>query len=195
MSNVPAVADDEMPLAPAVANGDDTVANEMNISGEMDADIVATGVEGGDPLPPGTYHFKLVSYEKVGKPNDDGQGADPYFAITYECQDPRFPKRKTFDNVTWVRPFDLAGARAGDPAAQEKCKKRLGKIKALQTACGFKPSGKYDVMADFLDKQPEVKIQLSVKERMQKDANNKYTVKTGIMDNNVVKYFPVMRTA
>jgi hypothetical protein len=149
----------------------------------------------------GTYHFKLVSYERKGKANDDGQGPDPFFSLKFECQDPRFPKRIVFDNVTWVRACDLAAARAGDPAAQDKCKRRLGKIKQLQKEAGFKPPPTYNVMTDFLDKQPEVKIQLSVKERMHKDEDptsstfGKYVIKTGIMDNNVVKYIPVLRTA
>jgi hypothetical protein len=189
------MVDDEMPAAPVHEGSDDVPFDTIEVSGEMDASLIAEAVETGDALPHGMYPFKLLSFEKKGKINEDGKGPDPYFAITFECTDPKYLKRKVFDNVTWVRACDLAGARAQDPEAKEKCRKRLGKMKALQAACNFKPTGSYDVINDFLVKQPELKIQVGQKERKVKDAAGKYTISTGRIDNDVIKYFPLQRTA
>lgn len=193
--NKAAVVDDEMPLAPPT-EGDTNVSTEVEISGEMDADIVATSTSMGEPIPAGTYHFKLKKYEQRGKPNDDGQGPDPNFSIQWECQDPRFANRLVFDIVTWVRPVDLQRRRMGDPDAIVKCKNRLGRMKDIQKAAGFAPQGTYDVKKDFLDKSPELKLQINVKEKKDKNpTTGKYDMPTGEMQNTIAKYLPLMRQA
>jgi hypothetical protein len=69
-------------------------------------------------------------------------------------------------------------------------------MKDLQAACGFKGQGDYDVEKDFLDTMPEVKIQLKLVEKKDKNpTTGAWDVSTGQMKNDRVKYYPVMRQA
>jgi hypothetical protein len=191
------IEDDEMPLAPPTEGSTDTPPEGgLEFSSKMNFDLIKDAQSLGEPLPVGTYHFKLDKYEKRGKPNDDGQGPDPYYALSWKCQDPRFSGRMYWENVTWVRDVDFQAAMAGDAAARSKCLKRLVNMKDLQAACGFKGVGDYDVEKDFLDTMPEVKIQLKLVEKKDKDPRTgAWTVSTGQMKNDRVKYYPVMRQA
>lgn len=188
--------DDEMPAAPAVEGSTDVANHTVAIDAEMDSGIVEQAIDLGQPVPIGVYHLRLVKYEVKGTPADDGQGPQPYFSCEFEIlNDPKFAGRKLFDNITWVRGIDRKKANMGDPEAQRTCQNRLGKIKQFQQEAGFKPAGTYNVQTDFLDKKPEVKAQVGVKERKQKDSAGKYTISTGQMDNTIIKYLPVMKRA
>jgi hypothetical protein len=180
------VLDDEMPVAPPTEGSTEGAPQEVEIDGAMTAEIVKEAVDMGEPIPVGTYHFKLESYRTGGKANDDGQGVDPYFNCQFTCLDPKYTNRKVFSIITWVRKVDFQ--------ARLKCRNRLGNIKQLQEAAGFNPQGEYNVKSDFLDKSPEVKIQLGVRERKSLNpVTKKYDLPTGIQENFVVKFVPLLR--
>lgn len=188
--------DDEMPPAPPEEGSSDAPSNEIEIGGSIDASMVETADDLNQPIPQGTYPFRLKSYTCGGKINDDGLGADPYFNVQWECLDPRFARRIVFDFITFVRDIDIQRANAGDPDARAKIKGRLARLKEVQKAAGYKPHGNYNVRTDFLDKQPELKLQLRIGEKKDKNPlTGKYDVPTGDKQNNIQKYLPMVRQA
>lgn len=187
--------EDEMPEVPQTAPG--TVQAE---AGDIDAGIYDDVPKMGEPLPKGTYHFRLDSYTQgTGEAEKDdpfGFGAQPYFQIIWSCQQEPFVGRSFMDFAPWITPA-VARAAVGpnsDPkvaAARSLINKRLWKSKAIVEAAGLKPTGSFS-FKNFLDTNPEVKIQLAVKERKEKASDGTYKG-TGIQGNSAAAYLPLHR--
>lgn len=160
----------------------------------------------GDPIPIGTYHFRLEKTttgkskveEKpgVGKTYSNGTPIkdQPWFQLFWTCQQEPHTGRSFSDFCPWVDKEARELAKSGDPGAQILLKDRLWKAKAVLEAAGYKPSGQFDIEKDFFSTNPEVKIQLGLQPGKMKDAAGKY-VEDGSMRNKAIKYLSLTRPA
>lgn len=208
--NVPSVvADDELPAPPAVAQQAAGDQPAVEVSGEVSSDVFDL-VTGQEPLPQGTYVFRLDEYrtrmDDAPKADEDpfGFGGQPAFMVFNACQQEPHVGHNFMEYVTWCTPEVFAAAMGPKDhpktqAARKLVNSRLWKAKDILEGAGFKPSGKFDFKA-FMDTHPEYKIQLKVVEKKAKtgrvDAQgNKIYEKTGQNVNQSVKYFPLNRPA
>lgn len=171
--------DDEMPQAPGT-NG--AAADAVSINGEFDMAALDGVPNLGDALPAGVYEVRLRSFSE--KKNDNG----PFFGLQWSVQQEPHAGRLIFENyVPFCTPEQFAAAVAGDPVAKAAVADRMPRLKSIMKAADYKPVGKTDIKA-FLATNPELKIQINVKEKKQKvEATGKYEG-TGEMENGVVKY-------
>lgn len=181
--------DDEMPQAPGATQtttGATGGSPEVAFDGTFDASDFE-GVPGlENVLPAGVYEVRLKSYSQ--KKNDKG----PFFGLQWAVQQEPLVGRMIFENyVPWVDEATLIAARAGDPVAKGVMSDRLPRIKAIMKAAEYKPVGKTDIVA-FLATNPELKVQVTVSERKEKDPNTRQYVGTGEMENRIVKYISKM---
>lgn len=121
-----------------------------------------------------------------------GKKAEPYFAMQWKCQEEPLTGRVLFDNVPWVDAKDVVDANNSKSPRQSEAKgilgNRLVRANSIMAAAGFKPTGQFG-FRQFLDSHPELKIQVSVAEKKDKNpATGKYDVPTGEMQNRIVKY-------
>lgn len=183
--------DDELPLPPT----GDGEAPEVQFSTMMDASLLSDVPGLNDPIPAGVKHFRLDTYKKT-----IDKEKQPRFDIIWKCQEEPNVGRILRDYVGWVSAEMIAAAQdPSNPQCQEGralIRKRLPRVKEIQSAAGFKPSGQYDVEADFFAQHPEVKIPVTVSERKNKDEREfidgapnadfgKYTISTGTMQNGI----------
>lgn len=193
--------DDELPMPPTgTAVAEDTGVAEADFSGEANASDFAEVPGMNEPIPQGTYHYRLHSYKKVV--DKDGQ---PRFDSQWSCQQEPHTGRRLMDFIGWVSAETFAAARAGDAAAKDIVKKRLPRAKELMAAAGYKPVGAFNFETDFLATNPEVKIPTTVTQRMNKDERaevdgqpnpnfGKYKIPTGINQNGLPNsYLPLNR--
>jgi len=186
--------DDEMPVAPT--NDDVPFGNEQELTldtGMVSMDMVDKGVN-FTHLPPGLYHVRLEKYACKGKIVEDGMGPNPYFSCEWVVVNPsqHAGRKIMFDNVTWVRKYDVERAAAGDPEAGIIMQNRMGRMKQLMKAAQFSKRS-FDVQKDFLDTKPEVNAKVSVKDRKMFDEIKNEWVKTGKRDNEILEYLPLMK--
>lgn len=194
------VADDELPSAP-IGTGDATT--EVVVDGSFDAADLASVPKLGEPIPIGTYHFRCESFSEgendpsADKPDEARFGKQPYFIPRWVCQqEPHTGRVFGNDFVSWVNQETFAAARSGDKTAQKIIQNRLMAAKDIMEKASYKPTGKSDFKT-FLATNPELKIQLSVKERKTyvSAPGGRKLVPTGEMQNNRVKYLPLNRPA
>lgn len=184
------IENDELPLPPTGGG-----PAPVDFSGEVDASVFGEVPQLNDPVPQGVFHVRLGAYtKKVG--DDNGL---PYFACQLKVQEEPHVGRVVFDNVFWVDKATLAAAADKNAPncmeARAIINKRLPRAKALMKAAGFTPSGSFDFEKDFLASNPEFKARVTVSERKDKDAKGKWTIPTGMMQNNVADYLPLARPA
>lgn len=186
--------DDEVPEAPVAAEGDAPVSGFMDAAAMEDVPLM------GEPFPVGTYHFRLDSYtESWFEPSVEdvekyaGLARQPQFQLHWSCQQEPHTGRVYMDFMPWVTEECVKAAVGGNPLAKELVKKRLFAAKTLMLACGFKPVGAFDFKGDFLGANPEVRIQLSVREA--KTRVDGKLQPTGEMRNRTVKYVSLQRPA
>lgn len=185
--------DYDIPEAPAGASAE--------AAASIDSGAVAGMFDGvpdlGEPIPIGTYHFRLAKYaQKWTSPTEEekakGGLPEPYYAVEWHCQQEPHVGRIHFENIPWVRKEMVTAAAAGDPNARKYLNNRLPRAKNIMEAAGFKPTGNFDFETDFLALNPEIKIQLGLQAAKTKDASGKY-VETGSFRNKTVRYYPLHR--
>lgn len=155
------------------------------IEDEIDAAAFTDVPKMGEAIPVGTYHFRLEKFEERWKDKDDKGNEipeaerNPYFALQWKCQQEPYTGRVVFDNVPWVRQKDVQDAASQDSPRRAEARKllnnRLPKAKEIMEAAGFLDAGrgKFNFKA-FLGTNPEMKLQLKVKERQSKGPDGKY---------------------
>ena len=192
--------DDEMPQAP-LAVAASVGSPEVAFSGDLSTDSYSKVPEMGEPLPVGTYHFRLDHYT-VGwsdTPTADKDpfafGAQPYMMLFWACQQEPCVGRSFVDFAPWVNDKTAAAAnQTANPATASEAQKivndRIWKLKAIATAAGYKPpqGGGFNAKS-FLATNPEIKIALRQKERKEK-VGDKY-VGTGKQGNVANEYLPM----
>ncbi len=188
---------DELPSPPegqAVPEIDDVI----------DASLFGDVPKMGDAIPAGTYAFRLEKYEegwsstdyKTGRTLSDEE-KQPYFSLQWKCQQEPHVGRVVFDIVTWVKTSDVKAAndpqnpRRGE--ARSILNKRLPKAKAIMEAAGFVPTGQFG-FKQFLATNPELKLQLKLKEKQDKQPNGTWKG-NGDYTNDVQKYLSLHRPA
>lgn len=172
--------DDEMPVAPGTGT-----APVVTIDDTIDASAFDSVPKMGDALPAGVYTVRLKGFSDAIA--DDGA---PYFKIQWSVTQEPHVGRLIFDSIPWVESAGVVAAKAGDPQAQSVLNSRLPRSKAVMAAAGFKPSGSFG-FKQFLGTNPEVKVQITVNERKQKNAKGDW-VGTGENGNKVVKYISLI---
>lgn len=187
------IADDEN--LPSPPSGAEAGQSTTTIDGSFDANDLAAVPKLGEAIPVGTYHFRAESYTEHDQPTNDKTpadelrfGAQPVFWVIWSCQQEPHTGRTFLDFINWVKPEVFAAARGGDKAAQKVLAARLSRAKMVMEGASYKPVGKSDFKA-FLATNPELKIQVSLKERKSKG------VGTGEMANGAVKYLSLNRPA
>lgn len=186
--------DDELPQPPTAEQTAGDGANvAANFDGGFDASLLGDVPKLNDPIPAGTYEFRADKYIK--KLDKDGH---PRYDLQWKCQTEPHTGRVVFDFISWCSSETFAAAAnpnsPGRGEAKELINKRLPRAKAIMDAAGFKPVGKTD-FDEFLNQQPVVRLQLTVAERKGKDAQGKYTIPTGDMQNNIQNYMSLTRPA
>jgi hypothetical protein len=175
--------DDEMPQAPEAAAG----TPQVTIDDQIDASLFDNVPKMGDALPAGVYSVRLKQFSDAVA--DDGA---VYFKIQWSVTQEPHVGRVFFDNIPWVSKTDVEQAKAGNPQAQAVLSERLPRSKAVMEAAGFKPSGKFG-FKEFMGTNPELKVQVTINERKQKDAKGAW-VGTGEMGNKIQKYISLVAT-
>lgn len=187
------IDDDELPSPPAEVV---PAASEATFDSEIPAELFGDVPKRGEPIPIGTYEFRLDSFRKFETASGDNKG-QPNFAIQWKCQEEPYTGRVVFENVPWVKPEDVkAASNQTDPRcskAQKTLRNRLPAAKEIMEACSFKPAGKFQ-FEEFLAGHPACKLQLKLKERQEKTSDGKYKG-TGEMGNEVVKHLSLVRPA
>lgn len=187
--------DDELPSPPQGGE-----APQIEVDGGFDAADMTAVPKLGEPLPVGTYHFRCESFDQAEndadptKPDEARLGKQPYFQVRWTCQQEPYTGRVFIDFVSWVNQATFAAARSGDKAAQKIIASRLPAAKEIMEKAAFKPVGRSDFKA-FLATNPELKIQLGVRERKSRNKANGQLISTGEMVNSRVKYLPLNRPA
>lgn len=177
---------DELPAPP------EDVTQEL--SGTFDESLLDDVPDLNEPIPKGTWHFRLdqyfVNYNEATDRNGEVLWPEkqPDLGLLWKCQEEPHTGRSFIDNVRWVTPDVFEKASQGDPAARELIRVRLPGAKALLKGCDFKLAGK-DFFKDFLDQHPETRITISVKEKKRREGDQ--FVGTGEMKNGIVKYVPL----
>jgi hypothetical protein len=173
----------------------ETVAVGVVIDGSGDAGMLDGVPEMGEPIPIGTYHFRLSKYEAkqtIPDPTKPVETPEFYYALQFTCQQEPYVGRIHFDNCAWVRKETRQAALAGDPEARTLLNNRLVRAKALMEAAGFKPTGTFDFEKDFLATNPELLIQIGLQEGKTKSPDGKL-ISSGSFRNKTVKYVPIRR--
>jgi len=184
---------DEMPAAPPASQEG---AAAVEFSGEVDASVFDDVHAGGEPLPQGTYHFRLEAYDKRFADPDKSGVAQPYYALRWRCQQEPHVGRVYFENVPWVREEDVKIATDQrhplNRQAKQTLSDRLWKAKDLMDKAGFKPTGRLNFEA-FLDTNPEVRIPLTLQEVKEKQPDGSLKG-AGRFRNKSNKYLPLARS-
>lgn len=192
--------DDEIPQAPAGSVDEVPFGQEAQFDTSIDASLFDEVPRMGDPVPAGTYHFRLEKYEK--RMTEEGQ---PYFALQWNGQQEPIVGRKVFENVPWILPEDAKDAADPSSVRRAEARKilnnRLPKAKEIMEAAAFKPTGQFG-FEQFLASNPEMKLVVKVKERqsatgrMVEGKGGKQVKEykgTGEMGNDVVKHLSLHR--
>lgn len=198
--------DDEMPQAPQGTAQAAGAVPVKDFGGEIETSVYEKVPEMGEPIPVGTYHFRLDRYSTGWNPSpkveDDpyGFGAQPYFMIFFVCQQEPETGRVFVDFCPWVSD-EVARMAAGpetDPrtsTAQKLVNDRVWKGKAIAEAANYRPpeGGRFNVKT-FFATNPELKIQLGQAEKKEKQKNPDGTTKyvgTGKQQNKALAYLPL----
>lgn len=200
MSQVDETDEIPSPPAPDPLAGHDA-GSEATFDDSFDAGLLGDVPKRGDPIPIGTYHFRLAEFKKMQTASGKNQG-QPYFALQWKCQEAPYEGRVVFENVPWVSVADVRDA--SDPTSPRRSEaksiinKRMPAAKEIMEAASFKPTGQFG-FAEFLASHPEMKLQLKLKERQSKtgtkaDGTPEYKG-TGEMGNEVQKHIPLARPA
>lgn len=184
---------DELPQPPIPQADGSTESAVANFDATFDPSILADVPKMNDPIPAGTYEFRLDKFTK--KLDKDNM---PRYDVQWKCQQEPHTGRVAFDFVSWISGEDLAAAsNTSNPRCQEArdlIRKRLPRVKAIMEAAGYKAVGPTN-LDEFFSTQPVVKIQLTVAERKGKDKDGKYTIPSGDMQNNIQNYISLSRPA
>lgn len=185
--------DDELehsiPTAPPVGAGATQEVSMADVSAE-DFNEVS---ELGEPIPVGTYHFRLDSYTtaktevRTNEQTGMTEGGEPYYSLLWKCQEEPFVGRVVPDNVPWVKLEDLEAARRGDPTAKAKLVRRLPRAKTIMKTLGW--TGTF---LDFLATNPELRLTLGLQEAKEKGPGGKL-IPTGNFRNKISRYLPLVR--
>ena len=191
---------DELPSPPPGEEGAALVSAPIDDS--LDASLLTDVPKMGEAIPVGTYAFRLDSFKegwttknyKTGEDLTEGE-SQPYFALQWKCQQEPYVGRVVFENVPWVRRDtvqDAANAQSPNRAeARKLINNRLPRAKEIMEASGFQPTGTFG-FKDFLGSNPELKLQLKLKERQQKGPDGKWKG-TGEWGNEVQKHLSLYR--
>lgn len=189
--------DDELPQPPAgpeVEMGGDGKRPEVSFIAEMTADLLDDVPGMNEPIPQGTYIYRLKSFVK--ETDKDNQ---PRYMVQWSCQQEPNTGRILRDYIQWVDEATMAQAadrgHIRHKEAKEIIRKRLPRAKELMKVAGFKPVGKFN-FDEFLSSSPEVKIPTTITERKEKDTREtvnggpnpdfgKYTISTGDKQNGL----------
>lgn len=184
--------EDELPEAPHT----EAPAGGPVLYDEVSSEVLGGVPKMGDPIPKGTYHFRLDSY------STGGTAQEPYYMLQWKCQEEPNTGRIAFDIVTWASEDDI---RAANDSRHPRCNEarailnnRLMRAKSLMDACSW--SGGFKAL---LDAHPEIKITIDLQERKTKALNpdgsakmengKKVYLPTGEMGNRIVKYLSLTR--
>lgn len=192
------VLNDEMPSAPVAESheeGGETTAQPIDVP--VEASIFDAVPKMGEALPIGTYHMRgELNAEgftdfKDGTPQEVRDfGKQPYYQVLWKVQQEPLVGRGFMDFVPYVNEETARAAAQGNSTARGIVNDRLWKAKMILEGAGYKPSGAFS-FREFLLTNPEMKIQLKVVPRKQKDASGKY-VATGENGNQAVHYIPLV---
>lgn len=188
------IENDELPQPPTGGGPNGSPAVDVNFDGSVDSSVFGDVPQLNDPVPQGVYHIRLKTYTK--KLDGDSQ---PYYNCQLSVQEEPHVGRILFDTIWWVSKETFAAAANKDAPNRDEARafinKRLPRAKAIMKAAGYSPSGVFDFEKDFLATNPEFKVRATVVERKDKDSAGKYTIPTGVMQNNVADYLPLARPA
>jgi len=172
------------------------------IDDTMDASLLTDVPKLGDALPQGTYHCRLDKFTEAWTKEDFETGRElaehekqPQFLIQWRCQQEPHVGRVILENVPWVRPEDAKAAndpqnpRRGE--AKSIINRALPRAKQIMEAAGFNPTAQFG-FRQFLGSNPEMLIQVNVKEKKQKNSEGKW-VGSGEFKNGVVKHLSLHR--
>lgn len=175
-------------------------ATQEAISDEIDAALLTDVPKMGDAIPVGTYAFRLESFKEAWTSEKDGkklkeEERQPYFALIWKCQQEPHVGRVVFENVPWLRKEDVkdaadqASPRRGE--ARKIINNRMPRAKEIMEAAGFNPTGNFGFKS-FLGSNPELKLQLKLKERQAKGPDGKWKG-TGEWGNEVARHISLHR--
>lgn len=184
----PALANDELPSPPSIPTGN----AEAALAFDVGAEEVESAQEFGEALPAGVYHFRVDKISITLKNSEDWKEEQlPQIQVNWKCQEEPHVGHTFTDWVPYVSQNLVDQSRAGNKAAQQLVKSRLGRIKMITEGCEYKIDGRFNPIA-FFNTHPECKIQLSVKAGKTKDlANPGQYIDSGLLQNNAVKYIPL----
>lgn len=140
----------------------------------------------GEAIPAGVYHFRAESHNVIHKEVDGYDQAQPTFMVRQVCQDEAQIGRSFTDFIDFVTPELIEDAKNGHPRASQILRQRLPRAKTFLEKCGQDLSGGIDFI-EFLNSNPECRIQVSVRPRKARDVNGNL-VATGENTNSAVKY-------
>jgi hypothetical protein len=174
------------------------------IDDTLDPTLLTDVPKMGEAIPVGTYAFRLDSFTenwttKDYKTNQElaPEEQQPYYALQWKCQQEPHVGRVVFENVPWVRREDTkAASNPSDPRradARKILNNRLPRAKEIMEAAGFTPSAGMS-FKQFLQTNPEIKLQLKLKERQSKGQDGKWHG-TGDWQNEVQKHISLHRPA
>jgi hypothetical protein len=194
---------DELPSPPA-SEGTVGDLQTQPIDDQLDASLLTDVPKMGEPMPIGTYVFRMDSFKEQWTDKDWKTGLDlteeqkqPYYALTWKCQQEPHVGRVVFENVPWVKGSDARDANSQTSPRRAEARSilnnRLPRAKELMQAAGFTPSGQFG-FKDFLASNPEMKLVLKQKERQAKGPDGKFKG-TGEWSNEVTKHLSLHRPA
>jgi hypothetical protein len=191
---------DELPSPPSGG----ATGTAMAIDDQVDASIFDGVPKMGDAMPIGTYAFRLDKFTEEWTVKDYKTGRElapeeqqPYFALQWKCQQEPHVGRIIFENVPWVKSADAKAAMDPQNPRRAEAKtlinNRLPRAKEIMEAASFQPTGNFG-FKQFLGSNPELKLQLKIKEAMQKGPDGKLRG-TGEWRNEVQKHLSLHRPA
>ncbi len=190
--------DDELPAPPSAST---TPGDSPAVDGAFDADVVKQADKLGDPIPAGTYSFRFESHttgwgEESKAEGDKAKfqylGDQPYFMIRWVCTQEPETGRSFFLYTPWVNAATFKAVKSGDPIAKELVKSRLMVVRTLLEGIEYK--GPADINK-FFELKPECKLVLSVRDKKVKDPRTGQYVATGEQQNQLLKVFPLYKSA
>lgn len=159
-------------------------------------DLLEEAPKLGEALPAGTYSFKMGGYkEGWNEPNKDDPnelllGKQPYFQIFWDCTEEPHTGKRFVEFVQYINKLTIVEANKGNPVAVALVKKNLSRVKDIAVAAGYPQKG-FDFKA-FAATKPEVKIQLSLKEKKEKTATGELKA-TGEQVNFAIRHVSLHR--